>query len=93
MKKVNYAKKKHYWIHHVFYLNYLKANRSAALRSYCGIRMSVDCDRRRPISTIVELSPDQGNTSSDDLHFSQETPTMSLTPLAQGTKFICLFCF
>ncbi|CAF2952776.1 unnamed protein product [Rotaria sp. Silwood2] len=66
---------------------------SAASRSYCGVRMSVDCDRRRPITTIVELSPDQGNTSSEDLHFSQETPTMSLTLLAQGTKFICLFCF
>ncbi|CAF2722847.1 unnamed protein product [Rotaria sp. Silwood2] len=73
-------------MHDLYYL-------SAALRSYCGVRMSVNCDRRRPITTIVELSPDQGNTSSEDLHFSQETPTMSLTLLAQGTKFICLFCF
>ncbi|CAF4748241.1 unnamed protein product, partial [Rotaria sp. Silwood2] len=47
--------------------------------------MSVDCGRRRPINTIVELSPDQENTSSEDLQLSQETPRMLLTPLAQGT--------
>ncbi|CAF4712719.1 unnamed protein product, partial [Rotaria sp. Silwood2] len=62
-----------------------EANRLAALRSYRSVRMSVDCGRRRPINTIVELSPDQENTSSEDLQLSQETPRMLLTPLAQGT--------
>ncbi|CAF3402574.1 unnamed protein product [Rotaria sp. Silwood1] len=62
-----------------------EANRLAALHSYRGVRMSLDGGRRRPISTIVELSPDQANTSSEDLQFGQEVPRMSLTPLAQGT--------
>ncbi|CAF3677107.1 unnamed protein product [Rotaria sordida] len=63
-----------------------EANRLAALRSYRGVRMSIDGGRRRrPISTIVELSPDQANTSSEDLEFSQETSRVSLGPLAHGT--------
>ncbi|CAF4604738.1 unnamed protein product [Rotaria sp. Silwood1] len=62
-----------------------EANRLAALRSYHGVRMSLDGGRRRPISTTVELSPDQANTSSEDLQFSQKASRMSLTPLAYGT--------
>ena len=47
--------------------------------------MSMDSSAiRRPMSTIVELSPDQAKTSSEDLNFRREIPRMSLTPLAHG---------
>ncbi len=47
--------------------------------------MSIDAGAaRRPISTIVELSPDQAQTSTEDLHFGRELHRMSLTPLAHG---------
>jgi len=36
------------------------------------------------MSTIVELSPDQAKTSSEDLNFRRELPRMSLTPLAHS---------
>ncbi len=45
--------------------------------------MSVDT-ARRSMSTIVELSPDQANTSTEDLRFGRELPRMSLTPLAHS---------
>lgn len=38
------------------------------------------------MGTIVELSPDPANTTSDDLSlFNHDTPRLSLTPLAHGT--------
>jgi hypothetical protein len=53
--------------------------------------MSVDTGAaRRPMSTIVELSPDQAKSSPEDLHFRRELPRMSLTPLAHSKiRFIC----
>ncbi len=46
--------------------------------------MSMDTSAtRRPMSTIVELSPDQAQ-ASEDLNFRRELPRMSLTPLAHG---------
>jgi hypothetical protein len=51
--------------------------------------MSIDSNQRRPMSTIVELSPDQAQTSTEDSNFRRELPRMSLTPLAQSkTLFI-----
>lgn len=47
--------------------------------------MSIDAGAtHRPMSTIVELSPEQAQTSSEDLNFGRELPRMSLTPLAHG---------
>ena len=66
---------------------YLEANRLAVLQSYRGVRMSVDAgNTRRPMSTIVELSPDQAKTSTEDLDFRRDLPRMSLTPLAHGSR-------
>ena len=48
--------------------------------------MSIDGSTRRPMSTIVELSPDQANTSTEELDFDRELTKMSLTPLAQGER-------
>jgi len=36
------------------------------------------------MSTIVELSPEQGRISNADLDFDQEDQRTSLSPLAQG---------
>jgi hypothetical protein len=47
--------------------------------------MSIDAGVRRPMGTIVELTPDQAHTSADDLHFGRGSARISLTPLAQGT--------
>jgi hypothetical protein len=47
--------------------------------------MSIDMGARRPMGTIVELSPDQAHSSSEDLHVSRELPRMSLTPLVHGS--------
>lgn len=63
----------------------LEADKLSVLKSYRGVRMSVDAGTsRRPMSTIVELSPEQAQTSSEDLHFGKEIPRVSLTPLAHG---------
>lgn len=53
--------------------------------------MSMDASAiRRPMNTIVELSPDQTQASSEDLNFRRELPRMSLTPLAHSKiRFIC----
>ena len=56
----------------------------SALQSYRAVRMSMDAGVRRPMSTIVELSPDQALTSVENLHFARDLPRPSLTPLAQG---------
>jgi len=48
--------------------------------------MSIDTNVRRPMSTIIELSPNQAHTSSEDLHFGRDLARMSLTPLAHGKK-------
>lgn len=48
--------------------------------------MSVDAgNTRRPMSTIVELSAEQAQASSEDLHVDGDLARMSLTPLAHGT--------
>lgn len=62
----------------------LEQNRLAALRSYRGIRMSLDQGNRRTMNTIVELSPDQAQLSPDDIDFSRDSGGVSLSPLAQG---------
>ena len=65
--------------------SYLETDKLSILRSYRGVRMSVDAGTsRRPMSTIVELSPEQAQTSTEDLHFGKEIPRVSLTPLAHG---------
>lgn len=65
--------------------SYLETDKLSVLRSYRGVRMSVDAGTsRRSMSTIVELSPEQAQTSSEDLHFGKEIPRVSLTPLAHG---------
>lgn len=63
------------------------ANRLDALKSYHGVRMSIDSDTRRPISTIVELSSNQVHMSSEDLEYKFEQPRMSLIPLVHGKNF------
>jgi len=64
-----------------------EANRLSALQSYRSLRMSIDAGRSRlPMNTIVELSPEQAQTSTEDL------PRMSLTPLAQG-NYISFFIY
>lgn len=62
----------------------LEISRLAPLRSFRGVRNSIDCGVRRPMSTIVELSPDQAHASSEELGFVRDLPRLSLTPLAQG---------
>ncbi|CAF1529536.1 unnamed protein product, partial [Adineta steineri] len=62
-----------------------EANKLTAIRSYHGVRMSIDSTTRRPISTIVELSPDQAYTSGETKLLECEQRRMSLTPLVQGT--------
>jgi hypothetical protein len=42
---------------------------------------------RRVMSTIVELSPEQAQPSTENCDFDQEEKRTSLSPLAQG-KFI-----
>jgi len=42
---------------------------------------------RRVMSTIVELSPEQAQPSTENCDFDQEYERTSLSPLAQG-KFI-----
>lgn len=71
---------------HKLYTEYLFLieNKLAALRSYRGVRMSIDGGKRRPVNTIVELSPDHAHTSSEDLEYHHEPPRLSLTPLAHG---------
>ncbi|CAF3421185.1 unnamed protein product [Rotaria socialis] len=65
--------------------HYEEATTIAALRSYRSVRMSAAADKRRSISTIVELSPDQAYTSSEDLDYSREKSRRSLKPLVEGT--------
>lgn len=62
----------------------LENNRLAALRSYRGIRMSLDQGNRRTMNTIVELSPEQAQTSPEEIDFSRDSGGVSLSPLAQG---------
>ncbi|CAF4052349.1 unnamed protein product [Rotaria magnacalcarata] len=64
---------------------YEEVNTIAGLRSYRSVRMSVDDNKRRHISTIAELSPDQAYTSSEDLEYSREKSRISLKPLVEGT--------
>ena len=47
--------------------------------------MSTDKGARRPMNTIVELSPDQAQISPDELDFSRGSTGASLSPLAQGS--------
>ena len=61
-----------------------EVNQLSPLRSYRGARKSIDVGVLRPMSTIVELSPDQAQMSSEDFGFLREGPRLSLTPLAQG---------
>lgn len=57
------------------------------MQSYRSLRMSIDAGRSRiPMNTIVELSPEQAQASTEDLHFGRDLPRMSLTPLAQSTR-------
>jgi hypothetical protein len=53
-------------------------------RSFRGNRSTNDSNQRRMMSTIVELSPEQGQISNADLDFDQEDQRTSLSPLAQG---------
>jgi hypothetical protein len=46
--------------------------------------MSNEAGVRRPMSTIVELSPDQTRMSIEDLDLSRDETRTSLSPLAQG---------
>ncbi|CAF1395631.1 unnamed protein product [Rotaria magnacalcarata] len=62
-----------------------EVTRLSVLRSYRGVHMSIDGVIRRPISTIVELSPDQAHPSAEELGYTKEQPRMSLIPLAHGT--------
>lgn len=71
----------------MFYIH-LEANKLAALKSYRGVRMSVDITSRRPMSTIVELSPEQAQTSTEDLNFGRDLPRLSLTPLAHSKMWL-----
>lgn len=47
--------------------------------------MSIEAGMRRPMTTIVELSPEQALTSADELNFTRDDNRTSLSPLAQGT--------
>ena len=67
----------------IYFLS-LEANRLSVLRSYHGLRVSMDAGMRRPMNTIVELSPEQAQTPADELDFGREQSRMSLSSLAQG---------
>ncbi|CAF1603901.1 unnamed protein product [Rotaria sp. Silwood1] len=69
----------------IFNLRDDDANRFSISRSYCGIHMSTDSSIRRQMTTIVELSPEQAQTSTKDLDLEREETMTSLIPLAQGT--------
>ena len=57
----------------LFFHRHSEAERLSILQSYRGVRMSIDASAiRRPMSTIVELSPEQAQTSSEDLNFGRE---------------------
>jgi hypothetical protein len=76
----------------IIYFPSLEANRLSVLRSYHGLRMSLDAGMRRPMNTIVELSPEQAQTPTDELHFSREQSRMSLSSLAQGkSRYIYIY--
>lgn len=47
--------------------------------------MSLDQGNRRPMNTIVELSPEQAQISPEEIDFSRDSGGVSLSPLAQGT--------
>ena len=48
--------------------------------------MSLDYGSRRPMNTIMELSPEQAQTSPEELDFSRDSTGLSLSPLAQGLR-------
>lgn len=48
--------------------------------------MSLDQGNRRAMNTIVELSPEQAQTSPEEIDFSRDSGGVSLSPLAQGKK-------
>ncbi len=66
---------------------FLEENQFSFLRSYHSIRMRNEAKIRRVMSTIVELSPEQAQPSTENCDFDQEEKRTSLSPLAQG-KFI-----
>jgi hypothetical protein len=46
--------------------------------------MNNEVDVRRPMSAIVELSPEQAKMSVEDLDLNRDEARTSLSPLAQG---------
>jgi len=44
----------------------------------------MDPGARRSMSTIVELTPDQAEMTSENVNFGRELPRLSLTPLAHS---------
>ena len=59
---------------------------ATALGLYSGVRLSIDKGVKKPMNTIVELSPDQAQISLEDLGLVEERPTQSLSPLIQGSN-------
>ncbi len=68
----------------MMFVSRLDANRLAYSRLFRGNRSMYDSNQPRPMSTIVELSPEPGQISNDNLDFEQEDKRISLSPLAQG---------
>lgn len=68
----------------MYCLSLLETNRLLYSRSFRGIRASDDNQLRRMMSTIVELSPEQGQLCSVDVDSDREEQLTSLSPLAQG---------
>ena len=66
------------------YCSTVEVNQYSYLQSYGNTRMSIESNLRRPMNTIVELSPEQTHTSIEDLDFSRDETRTSLSPLAQG---------
>ncbi|CAF3632096.1 unnamed protein product [Rotaria sordida] len=69
----------------IFYSRDDEANHLCNSRSHRGIHMSTDSGTGRQMTTIVELSPEQVQTSLDDLYFEHDETLTSLIPLAQAT--------
>ena len=65
-------------------ISLLETNRLLYSRSYRGIRASDDNQLRRAMSTIVELSPEQGQPYSVDVDSDRDDQLTSLSPLAQS---------
>jgi hypothetical protein len=63
---------------------FLEENRLARARAYRGIGIGGDASMRRPMTTIVELSAEQADTSTENLYLNRDEIQPSLSPLVQG---------